>query len=117
MGVYGAKKVTVEMANEVWENHEKGRKPIAIAVMLNCCEATVKRIIRIGETARKQPEKLADVYPDQYTKVKAAAKERYAPRYEEDTHNSTTYLVAVLKQLNETNNYLNAICKALDIKK
>lgn len=117
MGRFGCRKCTVEMAQGIWDLHDKGKKAIAIAATYDCSEITVKRMINIYETARKSPEKLKELYPGSYFEIKRTAKEIFAAQPKsEDFDNTLTFLVAVLKQLNEANGYLHRICKALDIK-
>lgn len=117
MGTRGIKRITVDMAKEMWDMHEKGKKAVAIAVACDCSEQSVQRMINIYEYARKNPGKPIEIYPGSWPEIKKAARERFTPTPNlNKVDNAQTFLVAVLKQLNMINDRLNGICEALDIK-
>lgn len=118
MGAIGAKRITVNMAKEMWDLHDKGKKNIAIAVACDCSEVSVNRMINIYEYAKKNPGKPIEIYPGKWSEIKKAAREKFTvpPPSVSKVDNAQTFLVAVLKQLNMINDRLNSICEALDIK-
>lgn len=79
MGTRGIKKITVDLAKEMWDMHEKGKTNIAIAAACDCSELSVKRMIDIYEYARDNPGKPIEIYPRGWSEIKKAAREKFTP--------------------------------------
>ena len=115
MAVLGAKKVTPDFANYIWDEIEKGLKTVRIAANVGCCQNTVNRLNQIRKAAKENPDTLDSLFPGAYKEVKKAAINRFTPQHsnrKDNTDNSEQ----IVKLLAEICNNLTRLCEALDIK-